>query len=452
MAVGLMAGCAASAGAEQPACSVAAGTYRGWQAEILHTPFETLTFTPQLGGRLMQVEFAGHAYLFVNPAYAGQVIPPSEGYPKGKWFNYGGDKVWPMPEGNDDEEHWGGVWSDQLDDGTYAFTVLSQGPTCRVELAGPPDPHTGLQYRRIITVAADSPAISFHAVMTNVSGHPITWSVQSVSQYDTADHRNPGQYNHNFWAFTPANPHSVYLERYHVRSGASDHPSFSVRKDGLFQLHWMYLDAEVWLDSVAPWVAVIDGETQYAMIETTEHDAQRPYPGKATHIFYLNGPQLRLNDQGMPELPAYSPQTTPYYMEAELNSPMFRLQPGESASFDTRWLPTRLSQHLVTVTDAAAVDAPLSARAVPDGIQIDEGLGVFFPGRLVAHLYNRRGVDIQTVPLSTVDPRTHVDLHQTVRAPGKVTRISVHLENAQGLDMGSTGEVPVTDPSQGDAP
>ena len=44
--------------------------------------------------------------------------------PKGKWFNYGGDKIWPMPEGDKDADHWPGPIADQLDDGTYVLTAI----------------------------------------------------------------------------------------------------------------------------------------------------------------------------------------------------------------------------------------------------------------------------------------------------------------------------------------
>ena len=52
----------------------------------------------------MQVSFNGHPYLFVNQVYKGKYISPAEA--AGRWINYGGDKIWPLPEGNDDEQHW----------------------------------------------------------------------------------------------------------------------------------------------------------------------------------------------------------------------------------------------------------------------------------------------------------------------------------------------------------
>ncbi len=317
------------------ACTVQPVVYEGWQAQQVANDWVQLTFVPQLGGRLMQVTFNGHPYLFVNPVYKGKYISPAEA--AGRWINYGGDKIWPLPEGNDDEQHWQGA-STPLDDGAYAFSVLSQGAKCTVRLEGPPDPPTGLQYTREISIGSDSPQISFHAITRNFTGHSITWSVQSVSQYNLSDAKDATQYNHEFWAFTPLNPRSSYLLGYHARDGLANDPAYSV-KDGLFRLNWKYLESEVWLDSIAGWVALIDGATQYAMVEKTKHVLGGDYPGKATIIFYKNGPTVELDAKGMPYLTSRSLEKTPYYMEAELNSPMAVLGPGESYAFDTTLVP-----------------------------------------------------------------------------------------------------------------
>src|SRR5437879_13840220 len=74
----------------------------GWEAQQVSNPLVKLIFVPQNGGRLMQVIFDGHPFLFVNPRYAGKHFPPSNS----EWFNYGGDKLWVLPEGSQDEQHW----------------------------------------------------------------------------------------------------------------------------------------------------------------------------------------------------------------------------------------------------------------------------------------------------------------------------------------------------------
>ena len=91
-----------------------------------------LIVVPQNGGRLMQVMFAGHAYLFVNPKFAGKYFPPSSS----QWFNYGGDKLWLLPEGNNDEQHWVGD-SDLLDDGPFHISKAFGRAALRDRTDGP---------------------------------------------------------------------------------------------------------------------------------------------------------------------------------------------------------------------------------------------------------------------------------------------------------------------------
>jgi hypothetical protein len=426
--------CAMAFAVAARACTVHPVAYEGWQAQQLANDWVQLTFVPQLGGRLMQVTFNGHPYLFVNPVYKGKYISPAEA--AGRWINYGGDKIWPLPEGDDDEQHWQGA-STPLDDGAYAFSVVAQGVRCTVRLEGPPDPPTGLQYSREISIGSDSPEISFHAITKNYTGHSIAWSVQSVSQYNLSDAADPTQYNHQFYAFTPLNPRSEYLLGYHVRDGLANDPSFSV-KTGLFQLNWKYLESEVWLDSIAGWVALVDGATQYAMVEKTKHIQGGDYPGKATVIFYKNGPTVQLNDKGMPYLPSTSLAETPYYMEAELNSPMAVLGPGETYAFDSNWFPSRLTGRFNTVTEAGLVGQPLEARRSAGQTDLSGSFGVFFPGELKAFLYNTGGIKTAEVSLQAVRPQDPVVLHQTIPA---AARVSLHLIDTSGADRGSLGEV-----------
>ena len=354
-------------------CHIQATTFNGWQAEEVTNDWLRLTFVPQLGGRLMQVTFNGHPYLFVNPKYKGKYISPDAA--AGRWINYGGDKIWPLPEGNEDEQHWTGA-STPLDDGLYKFKILSQNKRCVVSLEGPPDPPTGLQYTRVISIGSDSPEISFHAIMKNFTGHTIVWSVQSVSQYDLSNPKDASQYNHDFWAFSPVNPHSSYLDGYHVRDGLANDPSFSI-KGGLFRLNWRYLESEVWLDSTAGWIALIDGTSGYAMVEKTKYIENAPYPGKASVIFYKNGPTIRLDPNGIPYLTSTHPEQTPYYMEAELNSPMEVLAPGEIYALDTSWFPSRMGRDLSTVTGAGMVGKPLIATMNDGKLVVGGSFGVF---------------------------------------------------------------------------
>jgi hypothetical protein len=424
-------------------CRVQSLDYRGWHAQQMSNRWVQLIIVPQNGGRLMQVTFAGHSYLFVNPKFAGKYLPPSSN----EWFNYGGDKLWLLPEGNNDEHHWVGN-SDVLDDGPYTFRKLSEGKSCEIELTGPADPQTGIQFTRTIRLDADSPRIAFHASMKNISGHTVEWSMQSVSQYDTSTPGEPGvsknaRRNDDFWAFAPANPSSSYLNRYHVRFGPAENPAVRVRDDNLFSVHYVHMAAELWIDSTDGWLAVVDGKTRYAMVERFQYEASKPYPGKASVIFWTNGSEMRLGADGNPSLSS-DPDASPYYLEAELNSPMCRLRPGESCSFETEWFPARSGSEFHGVTEAGTVIQPLRASSAANGrVSLTGSFGVFYSGRLVAHLYDEHGRSVVVTDVKDVSPTDAVSIETEIRPPANVSRVSLHLVDESGLDRGALGEVQV---------
>lgn len=420
-------------------CAVEAVDYKGWQAQQISNRWVQLVIVPQNGGRLMQVTFAGHPYLFNNPKLAGKYFPPSAN----QWFNYGGDKLWLLPEGNEDEQHWRGN-SDLLDDGPSSFRKLSDGKQCEIELTGTPDPQTGIQFSRTIRLDSDSPRIRFHASTKNVSGHVVNWSMQSVSQYNTGDPSSASQFNHNFWTFTPANPSSAYLNRYHVRFGPAQNSAVGVRDDGFFTVHYVHMAAELWLDSTQGWLAVVDGSSHYAMVERFDYEESKIYPGKASVIFWTNGPEQRLNDEGVTSLSNDS-DSGPYYMEAELNSPMCKLRSGESCAFETEWFPTRAGDEFHGATDAGIVIHPLKATQLDNSkVKLSGSFGVFFSGRLVAHFYDEHGASAGTTPVMNVSPTEPISLDTEAASQGNATRISLHLEEESGLDHGSLGEVKIS--------
>ena len=440
-AVALSANAQSTSVEKQHGCSVRATTFHEWPAQEMANQWVQLIFVPELGGRLMQVTFAGHPYLFVNPEYEGKYVPPEKA--AGRWINYGGDKIWPLPEGNDDEQHWTGS-STPLDDGAYQFSVVSQGEHCVVRLDGPPDPPTGLQYSREVSIGSDSPEISFHAITKNYTGHSIAWSVQSVSQYNLANPAGVNGYNHDFWAITPVNPNSGYLLGYHVRDGLANDPSFKV-KDGLFRLHWKYIESEVWVDSTAGWVAIVDGASNFTMVEKSKYIQHAEYPSKASVIFYKNGPTVELDSGGMPHLSRLNQKETPYYMEAELNSPMAELGPGETYTFDTNWFPCRMGADIHTVTDAGTVGRPLTVTRNGKELRIEGQFGVFFSGMLEAHLYDGGGEERDHVTVQFVTPKDLIDLQQSMPAEDGIVRVSVHLVDQNHVDRGALGEAFVAD-------
>ena len=249
--------------------------------------------------------------------------------------NYGGDKIWPMPEGNQDEQHWSGSYGN-LDSGSFHPAGAFAGPNCAVRMTGPVNPEIGQRYIRDISIGGDTPVISFHVAMQNMSGFPQTWSEQTITEYPTS---NPSGSEHftKFWGVTHLNPKSVYPKGYFVRTGPQDNPAFSVA-DGNLRVHWNDIMQEVWIDPPRRMAGSCDGETSTRWWSATRW-IRTKYPGKAKIIFYSSGPP-----ESRPNHPA-EPREGPF-VECEVNSPMVKLAPGESYAMDTQWFPTRMGEDL----------------------------------------------------------------------------------------------------------
>jgi hypothetical protein len=271
--------------------------------------------------------------------------------------------------------------------------------------------------------------------------------MQSVSQYDTS-RDNSGQnaqINPDFWTFTPANSSSSYLNRYHVRFGPAENPRIAVRDDGFFTVHYAHMAAELWLDSTEGWLAVVDGSSKYAMVERFHYEQTKPYPGKASVIFWTNGAAARLNKEGILALPP-DPDAGPYYLEAELNSPMCRLRAGESCTMDTEWFPTRSGSEFHGVTDAGVLSRPLTATMKEGGkVSLSGVFGVFYSGHLVVRLYGEHGHSMAEIPVADVNPNEQVAMDKEIACPGKCSRLSIHLIDDEGLDRGALQELRLSD-------
>jgi hypothetical protein len=419
--------CALPTAALEKHCSIHAARYRGWSAQEIRNEWVTVTIVPRLGGRLMQVTFGPHDYLFVNKAYEGKYLPPVEPNAAPRWYNYGGDKIWPLPEGRKDPQNWPGPIADALDDGDYTFSIVSQGSACKVRLDGPPDARTGLQYSREIALQGDSPQISFHAVMKNASNHPIEWSVQSVTQYSTAD-ASERKASTEIWGFTAANEQSSYPGGFLVRSGNPPPAGLSI-KNGLVALNYGFLEYELWFDTQGGWLAIADNATQYAMVERFRIEKDKEYPGKATVIFYTNGSE--------------PPDADLYYMEAEINSPMARLQPGETYAMDTEWYPARAGKDVLGVTDAGVIVERLRIWGAPGKQKISGKFGVFFEGKIVAKFLDKDGKAISAKTLRGVTPKESVKLDAEVLVPAGAKRIALYVIDSQARERGLLDEVPV---------
>jgi hypothetical protein len=109
--------------------------YRGWKTVCLSNDLIDLQVLPDIGGRIIQFKLGGKEFLWVNPQLAGK-LPPSNGLAAdGGWFNIGGDKLWPAPQGWDNDRQWPGP-PDAVLDGVVAEPLSAESSSGQTRLKG----------------------------------------------------------------------------------------------------------------------------------------------------------------------------------------------------------------------------------------------------------------------------------------------------------------------------
>ncbi len=109
--------------------------YLGWSAIQLKRGQLSLFLVPEIGGRIMGIQYCGQDLSFVQPERAGQAPLMPERFELEQWRDnlkfplWGGGKTWIAPE----SAFPGGAPYPDLDSGPYKFEIVSQN-TERVEV------------------------------------------------------------------------------------------------------------------------------------------------------------------------------------------------------------------------------------------------------------------------------------------------------------------------------
>lgn len=95
-----------------------------WEGQVLNNGLIELTVVPDIGGRIIQYKLGDYGFFWVNPELVNSTPPASGLGPDDSWLNYGGDKLWPAPQGWDNDRQWPGPPDAVLDGQPYACEVL----------------------------------------------------------------------------------------------------------------------------------------------------------------------------------------------------------------------------------------------------------------------------------------------------------------------------------------
>ncbi len=301
--------------------------YKGWKVWPMSNKSLRLFVAPQLGGRVLQIIFDRYPFLFTNPNLEGQIPDINISGNDSPWLNFGGEKIWPAPQGWGSDNLWPGPPDPVLDGGMYDITKV--GPKAMgIELKSAVDPYTGIQVIRKIRMDEVSPRIWFTASFTNKSNSIKEWSIWPVFQLDTPDLSIPGRY----MVSCRKNHASKWSRGYKVMHGLVNNPQFETDGQENLLVNFSYLAGKVGLDCCGNWVAFNDTVEGKVFVLTFSFDKEAVYPESTSVQIWTQGRGSIYSRGKIIDFPN-DPKKNPPYLELELLSPLTRIDPDASIHF-----------------------------------------------------------------------------------------------------------------------
>jgi hypothetical protein len=418
--------------------SASASHFRGWKTRRMTNGLVEVQALPQIGGRIIEYRLGSHNFLFVNPVLAGK-LPPASGLGPGKsWLNYGGEKLWPAPQGWKGPNQWPGPPDPVLDAGAYTVNHASGDS---VTMTSRSDPFTGIRFIKHVQIYPNSTRVGFTVTMQNISQKPRRWGIWSVTQLDCTlkDSKKPDDLR----VFIPLDGASHYPAGYRLIFGAKDNPSFKPDlAHHMMQVKYCYQVGKIGMDSRAGWVAAVDPRTGDAFVQRFTFVPGKEYPDGCSVEEWCDGVGSIVAYKTK-STSAYDPVGNPFLLESELLSPFASLRPGQSYTWHYDWYCAALGSgqtKVVDCTDAGVVAHRLTARKAGRAVTLAGRFGAFVPGTLQAQFKNARGRLLLVRRLAgNISPLRPVTLAQTLAAPAGVKEVSVVLRDRAGRLVGSLG-------------
>ncbi len=155
--------------------------YKGWEAWRIERGPLALILVPQVGGRLMGIQWHGQELSFVNPDCAGRVRDVAaiadvhECKQRLGFLLWGGDKTWLAPQSR---------WTDDvpfidLDSGAYDLSMDEAAG--KVTMVSPVCRETGVQIERTLTLGQLAGTWTLTHTLHNRAAEDVTWAPWDVA-------------------------------------------------------------------------------------------------------------------------------------------------------------------------------------------------------------------------------------------------------------------------------
>ena len=419
--------------AAETGCRIDRIDFHGWPAVRLSNGIVDLVAVPDVGGRTMAYDLGNYSYLWFDRNLAGTLFSAEENMGDGSiaaWKNYGGGKTWPAPQGWDRPDQWHGPPDPVLDTGPYTLEILdSSAAAASIRMTSQPDPRTGVQISRQVTLHAGGGGVNLHLEMTNVSDQVRTWSIWDIVQVDATSRDPEGAESHSeqAWLYIPTNPESVFDRGYNVMFGDDDNPEWQAEvRPNLLGAQYLYRLGKIGVDSPAGWIAFVNQATDYAFCQCFTYFPGEDYPDDGASVECWttgHGEIVGGLDFGKLNL---------FHVEAEILGPLRTMAPGESQSLEIDWYVARCPGPIVNVTPAGCAHQPLNAESIDAGIRLTGVFGLFHLGNVQLVWLDGDERTLATETLALVNPLNVLRVDCVRRPPPGARVAQLLLCDAQG--------------------
>lgn len=419
--------------------------YNGWNVSLLKNQWLKLSIAPQLGGRIIQLEMNGYEFFFVNRQLAGKEPDSTRLGPNGTWPNFGGEKIWPAPQGWDSPNQWPGPPDPVLDSGVYEVDK-DDSENKVLTLLSPFDSYTGLQIERDVVLSEDSSEVIIKARFCNKSNKARKWSIWPVCQIDMPEVNRGKQYQ----IVCPVNPNSKFEDGYKVMHGVVNTPQIKFDSYGNLVVDYQYLVGKVGLDTNSNWIASIDKTTGKVFVLKFQYQEDKLYPDNTSVHIWSQGRGLIYSRNRIAEFKNDELENPPY-MEMELLSPLQDIQPGERMEFEYRMSACTIpaGSEIKSVNELGVIASPLQIITSNDGIAITAKYGVYTDGRIKLMLREASEPGNQFCLLKTqVSPFEGITINQNIKQDlltGHCTTLTIEMYDKEECFIGELDKITINE-------
>ncbi len=280
-----------------------------------------VSFVPEIGGRIMQISLGAYDFLFNNQS---SIITENyqEKAANGQWINYGGEKLWPAPQGWGKNTHWPGPPDIVLDGGIFTLEQHDNEFYLESEL----DPYTGLQVSRRVSLVEEQAIIQVDCVFENKSDEIKEWAIWPVAQLQAENFED-----YSYELILPLAEKSNYPMGYQVMHGLVNNPQIQVKEKQL-RLNFQYLIGKIAADTDQGWVAYVNRSNGKVYVNFFETELDQHYPDNSNVQVWTQGRGMIYSRDTIKEFPNNINQNPPY-LEIELLSPLKPIQPQQKVVF-----------------------------------------------------------------------------------------------------------------------